>query len=55
MLSLLVVVTSRDFHFKIKLEDGLYPIGKDHHFLIKSEIEMMRDELKKKLKREQRS
>ena len=47
MLSLLVVVTSRDFHFNIKLEDRLYPIGKDYNFLIKSEIEMMRDELKK--------
>lgn len=47
MLSLLAVVTSREFHFRIKLEDRLYPIGKDHHFLIKSEIEIMRDELKK--------
>ena len=49
MLSLLIVVTSRDFNFKIKLEDRLYPIGKDHHFLIKSEIKMMRNELKKRL------
>jgi len=47
MLSLLVVVTSRDFHFNIKLEDRLYPISKDYNFLIKNEIEMMRDELKK--------
>ena len=32
-----------------KLEERLYPVRKDHHFMIKSEIEVIIDELEMKL------
>ena len=49
MLSLLAVITRRDFYAKIKLEEKFYPVSKDHHFMIRSETEVIKDDLKKKL------
>ena len=49
MLSLLAVITRIDFYTKIKLEERFYPVSKDHHFMIRSETEVIKDELKKKL------
>ena len=49
MLTMLAVVTRRDFYHKSNLENRLCPIGKDHHFMIKSEMDIIKDELQKKL------
>ena len=49
MLSLLIVVTRQDFYCKVKLEDRLCPVNKDNHFMIRSEIEVIKDDLEKKL------
>ena len=37
------------FYHKSNLENRLCPIGKDHHFMIKSEMDIIKDELQKKL------
>lgn len=47
MLSLLAVIMRRDFYRVSKLEDRFCPISKDHRFMIKSELKVIKDELEK--------
>lgn len=50
MLCLLAVITWKDVHFNIKLEDRFWPIRKDHTIVIQNEIEVMKINLEAKLK-----
>ena len=50
MLFLLAVITHKDYCCDITLEERLWPITKDHTFILMNEIEMMRDDLEQKRK-----